>query len=71
MFRYILPLSKKAKKLLKRNGEGQLTYPKDKDLRWEKRIENGKFVAIPKPNFNMDILDLNYQRAKINMEDMF
>lgn len=71
MFRYILPLSKKAKKLLKRNGEGQLTYPKDKDLRWEKRIETGKFVAIPKPDFNMDILDLNYQRAKINMEDMF
>ena len=42
-FRYILPLNKKARKLLKKsNVEWNLNYPKDNDLVWNKSTVEGK-----------------------------
>jgi len=42
-FRYILPLNKKAKKLLKKSKvEWTLEYPKDKDLVWDKSSMSGR-----------------------------
>ena len=61
MFRYILPLNKKAKKILKEYNFN-LPYPKDKDLKFEKRVDNGKFVEIEKPTFNMNVFNYNYQK---------
>jgi hypothetical protein len=61
MFRYILPLNKKADKTLKSYNMIKL-YPKDKDLVFEKRISNGKFIKINKPNFNMEVSNYNYQK---------
>lgn len=63
MFRYILPLNNKAKRILKSYSEYQgLAYPKDKDLVFERRVAKGKFERIEKPNFNMDVFNHNYQK---------
>ena len=63
MFRYILPLSDKGDKILKSYNEySNLKHPKDVDLKYERRVENGKFEEILKPDFNMDCFNHNYQK---------
>lgn len=67
MFRYIISLNKNAKKILKEYPEYKnLSYPKDKDLVFERRVSNGKFEQIDKPNFNMNIFNHNYQKGRNN-----
>ena len=63
MFRYILPLNKQAKKILNEYNFN-LPNPKDKDLKFYKRIDNGMFEEIERPQFNMDIQNYNYQKNK-------
>lgn len=60
MFRYIYPLNKDGKILLK--SFSYKPNPKEKDLKYKKRVGNGKFVEIEKPNFNMNVFNYNYQR---------
>lgn len=63
MFRYILPLTHTAKKILKQYPEyNGLTYPKNKDLIFERRIDNGKFERIEQPKFNMNVFEYNFQK---------
>ncbi len=63
MFRYIYPLNKKAKKMLKEYSKYQnLDNPKEFDLVFERRVTKGKFEKIPQPKFNMDIFIHNYQK---------
>lgn len=63
MFRYILPLTPIAKKIIKQYQEyNGLKYPKDNVLLFERRIENGKFEKIEQPNFNMKVFNHNYQK---------
>lgn len=63
MFRYILPLTHTAKKILKQYPEyNGLAYPKNKDLIFERRIDNGKFERIEQPKFNMNIFEYNFQK---------
>ena len=65
MFRYITPIKKEAIKILKNYDEYKnLAYPKDNDLQFEKRISNGKFIKIPKPEFNMRVFNHNYQKGR-------
>ena len=55
-FRYILPLNKKARKLLKKSSvEWNLNYPKEKDLVWDKSTKDGKkrLEGIPKIDSNV------------------
>ena len=61
MFRYIMPLNKKSKKILNSYNHKK-QYPKDKDLIFEKRIEKGKFIKIEQPKFNMNVSNYNYQK---------
>jgi hypothetical protein len=59
MFRYILPLNKKAKKLLKKsNMEWTRNYPKDKDLEWFDRTSMPKY-KIDKPPFTFEEIIYN------------
>jgi len=60
MFRYILPLNKTSKKVLSQYESKE--YPKDKDLKFSKRIEKGKFVDIETPTFDMDVFNHNFQK---------
>ena len=54
MFRYIFPLNKKAKKLLKKsNMEWTRTYPKDHDLKWFDKTSKPKF-EIEQPHFTYE-----------------
>jgi hypothetical protein len=62
MFRYIKPLNKKAKKILKKHTL-MLKYPKDKNLIFYKRISKGKFEQIKQPDFNMNVFHHNYQKG--------
>jgi hypothetical protein len=63
MFRYIYPLSRAAKKILKAYPEyNNNKYPKKEDLLFQRRIDNGRFENIDMPEFNMDISNYNYQK---------
>jgi hypothetical protein len=63
MFRYIYPLNKKSKSILKEYEEyTDNKNPKDNDLIFRKRISKGKFVNIDMPKFNMDVFNHNYQK---------
>ena len=71
MFRYIVPLNKKATKILNSYPEySNLSYPKDKDLVFKKRVGNNKYVYISKPQFNMEEHSHNYQKNKIKDEQL-
>jgi hypothetical protein len=65
MFRYIMPLSKKAKKMLKDSTLEwrQSDYPKDKDLRWWDITDRKEKREIPQPAFT-------YENAKYNKRNI-
>ena len=63
MFRYILPLNKQGKRILVGYPEYQgLKYPKVKDLKFWRRIDNKKYEEISAPKFDMEVLNYNRQR---------
>lgn len=63
MFRYIYPLNKTSKHILKEYPEYKcLKNPKDADLLFEKRVDKGKFIPIDAPQFNMNVFNYNYQK---------
>ena len=67
MFRYMYPLSKSAKKILKKYNEyGGLKNPKEIDLIFEKRVKLGGYEQIKKPDFNMNVFNHNYQKYEEN-----
>tara|TARA_R110002020_G_C16115635_1_gene759927 strand:+ start:160 stop:948 length:789 start_codon:yes stop_codon:yes gene_type:complete len=72
MFRYIYPLNKNAKNILKDYPEySGNSNPKDKDLIFEKRVSLGKFEKINKPDFNMNVFNHNYQKYNTNELNLF
>lgn len=63
MFRYIYPLTKESKKILREYPKmNKLKHPKMGDIVFKKRIEKGIFEKIPQPNFNMNVFEHNYQK---------
>ena len=59
-FRYILPLNKKARKLLKKsNVEWGLNYPKEKDLIWDKSTKEGKKLLEGMPYIDSNMTEYN------------
>jgi len=60
-FRYILPLNKKSKRMLKDSTvKWTKEYPKDKDLQWKEMIAQGKYELMNgEPEFNLDIVEYN------------
>ena len=59
-FRYILPLNKKAKKLLKKSKvEWNLKYPKDKDLIWDKSSKCGRQRLNDMPHIDGNMTEYN------------
>ena len=62
MFRYIYPLTKKAKKMLKHSSMNWTRdYPKDKDLEWKDITDSTNRKIIKKPKFT-------YEDAKYNVK---
>jgi hypothetical protein len=64
MFRYIYPINKQARSILK-NTYPEMPNPKDADLKFEKRIRNGVFEKIPQPTFNMRVFEHNFQKGMV------
>jgi hypothetical protein len=59
MFRYMLPLNKKMRKMLIKNG-WNLNHPKENDLQWKERCDKGKYIMLNEaPNFVLDIENVN------------
>ena len=65
MFRYIYPLSKKAKRIMFKEStlNWSKSYPKDNDLKWFDKTENPK-VEISKPSFTYKDMKYNPQSKK-------
>lgn len=67
MFRYIMPLNKKAKKMMSResNMKWTLNHPKEKDLIWYDMTERPKF-QIEAPHFTYDNMKYNLKNIEKN-----
>ena len=65
MFRYIYPLSKHAKNIMKNNStlDWTLPYPKDKDLEWKDVTDRKNSFNIPQPAFT-------FQQAIYNIKNI-
>ena len=69
MFRYVYPLSKKAKKMLYEYDEYiNNKYPKENDLVFKKRVLSGSFIKIDKPDFDMSVREHNHQKEDSNIK---
>ena len=66
MFRYIYPLNKKAKRIMKNNStlNWSLNYPKDIDLEWMDITDKKEKKYIDKPAFTFE--DAKYNLKNIN-----
>ena len=65
MFRYIYPLNKRAKRLMKNNStlNWLLNYPKEIDLQWKDVTDKNESKFIDKPAFT-------FQDAKYNLKNI-
>lgn len=58
MFRYGFPLNKKFRRMMIDN-QWNLNYPKDIDLQWKQQIDKGKYEYIERPDFALDVVNVN------------
>ena len=61
-FRYIFPLTKESKKILKKGStvEWGLDYPKEESLLWKEQVEKGKYVILEgKPEMDLSVVEVN------------
>ena len=71
-FRYILPLNKKARKLLKKSNIEwtNQNYPKDKDLIWNKSTKDGKKQLEGMPHIDSDVTEYNTKNVNAHSKDI-
>ena len=61
-FRYILPLNKRAKRMLKKesNMKWTIEYPKHIDLEWKEMVGQGEYKMLKEePKFNLGVVEYN------------
>ena len=64
-FRYILPLNKKSRKLLKKSKvDWVVSGPKEEDLIWTKSTKDGKLVLDDMPYINKDETSYNKKNVE-------
>jgi len=66
MFRYILPLSKKARRKLKTSTvKWTLEHPKHDDLQWKDASKGGKAKILNKmPEFDLEVVNVNKKNVQ-------
>jgi hypothetical protein len=72
MFRYIYPLNKKAKSLMKLSSNliwNKTNYPKDKDLVWRDETDNKNKTLIERPVFSFE--NANHKISGASLESFF
>ena len=63
MFRYLYPLNKKAKRMMKQSSMNwDKSYPKSKDLEWVDVTDKKNKKSVPQPDFKMDIDNIEYNK---------
>ena len=63
MFRYLYPLNKKAKRMMKQSSMNwDKNYPKSKDLEWVDVTDKKNKKSVPQPDFKMDIDNIEYNK---------
>ena len=69
-FRYILPLNKKSRKLLKKSKvKWHLKYPKHFDLEWQKSTKQGKVKIDKMPYIDSDMTEYNKKNVNVHAKD--
>jgi hypothetical protein len=61
-FRYIIPLTKASKKILKKGSTVSwgIEYPKEKDLLWKEQVAKGKYdILKEKPKMDLSVVEVN------------
>lgn len=72
MFRYVYPLNKKAKKIFDTYAEYKnKKNPKNADLKFKKRVANGKTINIEMPSFDMNANFHNSQKPELSQMKLF
>jgi len=67
MFRYIMPLSKKARKMLDTSSTVKWTnndYPKEKDLEWKIQTDDGYKLLTEMPQMNLSVVNINKKNVE-------
>ena len=70
-FRYVLPLAKSYRGLLKKAStvEWNKDYPKDKDLQWKRQKGKGDWELLEKmPNMNLSVVNINKKNVEAHRE---
>jgi len=74
MFRYIYPMGREAKKLLK-NSEtdwklGSGVYPKEEDLKWKEQTVKGKKLPLDSmPKWNLQVVEYNQRNVNAHKKN--
>ena len=78
MFRYIYPLNKTAKKMMKKEStlNWSKNYPKEKDLEWVDATDRAERRYIEKPNFTFEdakynLKNIDAHREQANLKEFF
>jgi hypothetical protein len=59
-FRYIMPLTKEAKKLIDNSTvKWTIDYPKKEDLEWKEQTDDGYKTVKDMPKFNLSVVNIN------------
>jgi hypothetical protein len=58
MFRYMMPLNKKSRKILLRHG-WNTDFPKNEDLQWKIQRSKGIYEECAMPDFRLDVVNVN------------
>ena len=70
-FRYILPLNKNSRKLLKKSSvEWNIDYPKDSNLHWDKSTLDGRKKLNSMPYINSDMTEYNTKNINAHKKDI-
>ena len=71
-FRYVLPLSKLYRKLLKESTvEWTRNYPKDFDLQWKKQISKGQWELLPSmPEMDLSVVNVNKKNVDSHIKTL-
>lgn len=75
-FRYIMPLSKKAKKLLDNSTVSwTIEYPKESSLEWKIQTDDGYELMKEKPKFDLTVVNINKKNVdsykKVEQNEFF
>ena len=70
-FRYILPLNKNSRKLLKKSSvKWNINYPKDSNLHWDKSTLDGRKKLNSMPDINSDMTEYNTKNINAHKKDI-